>query len=419
MGAPSPRVSRALVERHVAEVLFAPSSGPPRIGAEVELVPVDAESRRRVPIETDDPDVAASGPILRALARSRGWATGTSAAGAPAFWPPGGGEVSFEPGGQIEYSAPPHPSIRALVDDLTGVVREIVQAGERGGVVFVCRGFDPDGATDEARLELTLPRYRRMAAHYDRRGPWGRRMMRQSAAIHVNLDSGPEPLLRWRVANRAAPALLAIFANSPRAGGRETDHRSWRAAQWRRLDPTRTGLPGGLRPTPGAYATLVRRAEAFALGPEGRAAVPFDRWIETGADMDDLRRHLTTLFPEVRPRGYLELRLFDALPPGWYAVPLVVASGLLYDPEALTEADALLEPVGTESLETAGRSGVRDAALRRHALEIFDLALEGARRAGIADGRSLERARDFRARLTARGLDPGDEPGDLASIPPS
>jgi len=244
-------------------------------------------------------------------------------------------------------------------------------------------------------------------------------MMRQSAAVHVNLDSGPEPLLRWRVANRVTPALLAIFANSPRAEGRDTGHRSWRAAQWRRLDPTRTGLPGGRRSTPGAYAALVRRAEAFALGPEGRAAVPFDRWIETGADMDDLRRHLTTLFPEVRPRGYLELRLFDALSPRWYAVPLVVASGLLYDVEALNEADALLGPVGSESLEAAGRRGLRDDALRAHALEIFDIALAGARRADIADEPSLELARDFRARLTARGLDPGDEPEELASIPPS
>lgn len=407
-------IGRSDVERHVRDVCFAASDAPDLVGMEVELIPVDRRSRRPAPVDPEEGSAVSTRPVLARLGERLGWTARTSPVGVPGFDLPGGGRISFEPGGQIEYSSPPRRSVDAMLGRMEPVLREIVSAGRTVGLDFLARGADPVGPTTEARLRVSAERYRRMADHYDRRGPWGRRMMRQTAAIHVNVDLGPRPVERWRVATRAAAPLLAAFANSPRAEGRETGHRSWRAAQWRSLDPGRTGLPGATGDPVAGYADFVLGADAFLLGAADEPARPFGAWLDEEVDEGDLRAHLTTLFPEVRPRGYLELRFFDALPLRWLPVPPVVVAGLLYDPETLEAAlDRLPEPRPGE-LELAGREGVRDPGMRRRALEVLDLAIEGAERLprGMAGVAPVATARDFRNRMTARGRDPGDEPGD-------
>ena len=403
---------RAELERHLREVVFAPSDDPDLVGVEVELIPVDAATGRVLPVEPAEPGAPAAAPFLRALAARRGWRPTLTPAGVPAFQLPGGGQLSFEPGGQLEYSAPAYRSVDVLADRLDAVVAVVAEAAASAGVALVTRGYDPRGPGGRPELRVSAERYTRMAAHYDRIGPWGRRMMCRSAAVHVNVDLGPDPLRRWSVARRAAPSLLAAFANSPRAHGRDTGHRSWRAAQWRFLDPGRTGLPGAERdPVPG-YADFALGARAFLTDHRDAPAEPFARRVEAGeATLAEAEAHLSTLFPEVRPRGYLELRCFDALPPRWWSVPATVCAGLLYDPDTLAEAVHTLPEPGPRALYEAGRLGVRDARVRRRALRVVDLALEGAEALprGMVGPRALERARDFRDRLTARGRDPGDE----------
>lgn len=379
---------------------------PDRIGAEVEFIPVDASSRQALPVAAEDG--ISTSTFLLPYAEREGWAPTTSPAGAPAFHVPGGATVSFEPGGQLEFATPALESVDATMELLDRLIEPLVVVARAEGVELVARGVDPWNPVGGAVLAVDNDRYHRMSDHYDRRGLWGRRMMRQSAAIHVNLDLGSDPLLRWRVANRAAPVWTAMFANSPRAEGRESGHRSWRAAQWRRLDPGRTGVFESGGDPAGEYVEFALDAEAFLLGDGVEAAEPFRHWVGRGVDRRTWRRHLTTLFPEIRPRGYLEIRPFDALPPRWYAAPLVTSVGLLYDAEALREADALLPPASVERLERAGRLGLADPDLRSLARDIGGLALEGAARLGSRVGRkSLDRTRDFLEEFTFRGSDPG------------
>jgi glutamate--cysteine ligase len=245
-------------------------------------------------------------------------------------------------------------------------------------------------------------------------------MMRQTAALHLNLDLGLAPPVRWRAAARLAPLLTAIFANSPQAEGSPTGHRSTRQRQWRALDPSRTGLPAtGVDPCGGdeaihaEYLAFALEAGAFLLGPEGAPARPFRAWLGTGAGLDDWRRHLTTLFPEVRPRGYLELRSVDALPLRWYGAPLALAVGVLYAPDGPEAAIACLPEPTPDQLDRAGRLGLADADLAAAAGVALDLA-----EAGLARLAGVERAHDtlctFRRAFTDRGLDPGhDERAEL------
>src|SRR5690606_4883745 len=119
--------------------------------------------------------------------------------------------------------------------------------------------------------------------------------------------------------------------NSPVYRGAATGHRSIRRFIWGTLDPARTGLPWDAERPVESYADFALDASAL-LGPAETPPFPsFGTWWESGeADLDDWRTHLTTLFPEVRPRGYFEVRSIDALEPDGYVAPLVFLVGLTY-----------------------------------------------------------------------------------------
>ena len=391
---------------------FAPSSGPPQIGAEVELLVIDADTRLPVPIRTDAG--ASSLPLLRAHAAEEAWIERGTAAGVPCWDVPGRGIISYEAGGQLEFSAAPHGSATALLDTLHTVALPLRRRAADAGIELIGIGIDPVNPVERAPLELSGERYTRMAAHFARAGSAGARMMRQTASFQVNLDWGPpsEAWLRWRVLNAAAPALLAGFANSPTYLGAPTGHQSFRAAQWRRLDPARTGvLPCG-PDAAGEYLDWALRAPAFLLGPAGAEALPFAAYLgDPRVGLGDWRVHLSTLFPEVRPKGFLEVRALDAVATDWYAAPIVLLSGLLYDPHALRRAVELLGPPDPAKLVRAGEVALADPVLAQTARELWMLGLAGCRALG-ADWVSpaiLERAQEFADRYVLRGISPADD----------
>lgn len=359
---------------------------------------------------TDGPDrpIAGSWALLAGLADELGWEEGPTPAGARGFRLPGGGAVSFEPGGQIEYSSPAHASLRGAVDALDRVLSLLRRRAEDHGIRLLTVGIDPVNPVEGAQLYVHNERYSRMARHLDRIGPCGRRMMRQTAAVHVNLDLGADPLARFDVANRSAPYVTAMFANSSYYEGRPSGFRSFRAQQWRELDPERSGLVTGDDPVED-YLEFALAAPAILLGSADDEARPFRHWlVEGGAGEADWRSHLTTLFPEVRPRGYLEVRAVDALDLDHLVAPLVFLTGLLYDRDALESARERLTTPTSDDLAAAGRVGMGDAECASTAAELVGLAVAGARRLGEAyvGGEVLERAEAFFEKLTYRGRDP-------------
>lgn len=385
-------------------------SGVRKVGLEVELLPTDGDSGRPLPL--DGGSGRTSLELLRGVALEEGWREERTPEGIARFELPGGGSFTFEPGGQIEFSSAPRTSVDRLLEDTVSAVGSLTERARSVGVVLGTRGIDPRNDAETARLRVPSRRYRRLAGHLERIGPAGRRMMLQTAAVHVNLDLGSEPLRRWAAANALVPSLIALFANSSRYAGAATGFRSFRARQWRELDPSRTGVFAGDDPI-SAYLRFALEADAVLLGADDEKVRPFREWLaRDGVGRQEWREHLDTLFPEVRPRGYLEIRCVDALPPRWYAAPLVVLAGILCDREACRTALELLGPPGEEELRAAARRGLDDAERADRCRRLFDLALEGAGRLGpdFIGGRSLERARAFRARYTAHGEDPAGDP---------
>jgi glutamate--cysteine ligase len=396
------------LRRNSFALASAERTGPGRIGAEVELIALDANDRRPCPIEGEG---VSSRRFLREYGASFGWVEELSPKGTPRFRIPGRGTLSFEPGGQMAFSSVPAESGNQLLANLREVVPPLVAAAASAGIELLEVGIDPVNPIERAPMQLEAERYTRMARYFAAIGPAGARMMRQTAAFHLNLDFGGENMFRWRVLNAAAPFLTAIFANSGRYQGEETGNASTRALAWRRLDPVRTGiLPAG-PVAEDEYLDFALGAPAMLLESGGGGYLPFgDRWAAQDVTLKDWHEHLGTLFPEIRPRGYLEVRCIDAVAASWYAAPVTLLAGLLYHRPSLVSADDLLGSPNPELLERAATRGVRDPALARIAAELCRFGLRGARALGdqYLRGEEVEAAEEFFRCFTWQGRSPSD-----------
>jgi glutamate--cysteine ligase len=233
---------------------------------------------------------------------------------------------------------------------------------------------------------LNLPRYAAMEEFFDRDGPWGRQMMCGTASVQVCVDAGEDSpgqsgyRARWELLHALGPVLVAAFANSPLRAGQPTGWKSARQQVWANLDPGRTRAPevnGDLR---AAWAGYALDAAVMCVRDEDSedwtapAGLTFRGWVRgshrrppTTADLD---YHLSTLFPPVRPRGHLELRMIDAQPGDGWIVPTAVVSALTDDPVAADAARCAVEPVWEERADgdpwlRAARFGPADPVLSR------------------------------------------------------
>jgi len=406
------RLPTAVVARLRDEIharCFEPSApdGLPRVGAEVEFLVVDASTRRPVPLEAGHRSVLR---IMRAHAKMHAWCEGRTTSDTPRFEAVGQAAITFEPGGQLEISTVACESPNALLRTLDAVVSPLRDRLTDEGVELLAVGIDPETPIECVPLQLHVDRYERMTRYFDRIGPFGVRMMRQTAAVQVSVDRGPRPADRWRLLNNLSPILVAAFANSPRYTGQDSRHKSFRARCWRMLDSGRTGIIESNGDPADEYATFALGANDMMREDASGEHRPFGEWVASGDWNDDRwNRHLTTLFPEVRPRGHFEIRSCDAVDPSWYPALVVFVTGLVYDERAAREADRMLMGKG-QLLTRAGQCGLTDPVIARTARELTQLALEGASRfpSDYLDRLHIERARETFETYTLRNLSPAD-----------
>jgi glutamate--cysteine ligase len=297
---------------------------------------------------------------------------------APAM--PGGSRLTFEPGGQVELSAPPAATVGAACGSVAADLAALDEAFSPVGVRLLQQGTSP---RPRPRL-VDGPRYRAMEAYFDASWPSGRVMMCSTASVQVNLGLGPDPD-RWRAANLLGPVLAAAFANSPVPGRCATS----RLATWLALDPSRTAAVPAAVADPGqAWADYALAARVMLIRVAEDRFVPLlepvtaQDWVTRGHPLgwptgDDLVYHLTTLFPPVRPRGWLELRMIDALPDPWWRVPVAVAAALVDDAEAISAAEG-----AAGRWWPAARAGLADPRLAAAARLAAARALAGLDRVG-------------------------------------
>jgi len=325
---------------------FATSDGPPRIGLEVESLVVCGQRAASL-----DETLHALEPFV-----TLDELLDTTPTGMPIRLSYGDIHLTFEPGGQIELVTPPRASVDTALEDIEKVERLLDRVLIWSGLQRANIGLNPWQTAEEIGLQTPLPRYRAMQEYFNRVGPDGLRMMRLTCALQVNVDPGgpSEAPRRWRLANLMSPVLIGTFANSPVAEGRLTGWKSERARAVHDMDHTRTGAHAGID-GPGDYlefaldaGVLLRRSPNTYYS--GRPGMTFRDWVREsdpwgGPTLDDWKYHLTTLFPQVRPRGFLELRSIDNPPVQLRQVPVAVVSALLTDERSREQAIELLEPI--------------------------------------------------------------------------
>jgi len=393
MPAPTRSLTPNDVHDHVRRHCFTPGDQPGRIGVELELLT----------LPVDDPSGRPSAADL--LAGIDGVAL------------PWDSRLTTEPGGQIELSSLPHVGAAAAIDATAADLCVLRTALATAGIQTIAVGLDP--ARPNRRVVHT-PRYDAMEAYFDGDGGAGLAMMCGTASVQVNLDLGDVAGLprRWRQAHALGPVLVAAFANSPLAGGRPTGASSSRQQIWAALDPTRSAPALSLLPPADSWARYALAARVLLVRAsteryEGvRNDLSFARWMAEGHELgyptdEDFAYHLTTLFPPVRPKGWLELRMIDAVPDPWWQVAVAVTTALLDDPEAFEIAERACRPV-TECWAEAAAHGLGHPGLASSARTCFVAAVEALPRLGVHRA-IVSAAEAFVDRYVDRGRCPGDD----------
>ncbi len=436
----SDAVTLDVVHERVATLCFPERDVPPAddccpglIGLEPEIFAyfVDAQGnpRGRAPLRTqgDRPGVV---DILGTLAVPGGplQSVDVGPGKPPEFVLANGGRITFEPGAQIEHSTIAYRTSADAQRDTLDVFCLLQKTLKPHSIVLASTGVDLFENAETVPQQHEAARYRSMAAYFDARGPHGRTMMRLSASQQINLDLGTGATLRerWLLGNLLSPIITAAFSASPKDGFANA-----RAIAWQGLDPTRSGYPellvSGASDDPvEQYADAALSANPMLFWTESGEALPgqpgftFRDWMTNGRPglgyptLSDLEYHLTTLFLEVRPRGFFELRSCDALPAPWRIAPTVLLTGLIYCGRSRTAALDRLSgwrPRLPELWRTAAERGMAHEELGSASADVLQLGLEGAHRMPV-DYFSLENlaiAERYLETFTRRHRAPADE----------
>lgn len=333
---------------------------------------------------------------------------------------PGGSLVTVEPGGAVELSGPPMADTAGAVSAMAsdrGVLRAAFAQNGLGLVLLGADPLRPAGRVNPGARYSSMEQFFRDSGT----GDAGAAMMTSTASVQVNLEAGPRSgwADRVRLAHALGPTMIAIAANSPLLGGGFTGWRSTRQLIWSRLDSARSGpILGDDGDDPGSdWARYALRAPVMLVHQPDPTPVsqwvPFADWADGRVRLGDrrptiadLEYHLTTLFPPVRPRGFLEIRYLDSVPDALWPAVVGVLATLLDDPAAADIAAAATESVAT-AWDRAAQLGLEDRRLHAAATRCVEAAAERA-------PAELEESMSLLMRSVEQGRSPADDFADRA-----
>ncbi len=320
-----------------------------------------------------------------------------------------GCSVTLEPGGAIELSGAPLENVHETCKEVHTHLGEMKEVSEELGFGLLGLGFHPRCRRDEVPW-MPKGRYRIMRAYMPKKGRLGLDMMLRTATVQVNLDfeSEADMVRKMRLGIALQPVATALYANSPFTEGRPNGFLSYRSHVWTDTDPDRCGiLPFVFDDDMGfeRYVEHVLDVPMYFVYRDGEyidasgqsfrdflvgrlPALPGERPL-----IRDWADHLTTLFPEVRLKQYIEMRGADGGP--WSRLCALPAfwTGLLYDARAMEEAEAIVadwtladhEMLRREVPRTALATPIRGRTLREVALDVLAVARDGLRRRNRRD----------------------------------
>jgi glutamate--cysteine ligase len=401
-----------------------------RIGTEHEKFGFTREDLRPLPYEGSRGIRA----LLEGLAARFGWQP-VLENGNPIALTKEGCNISLEPGGQFELSGAPLETLHQTCCEVHTHLDELKKIAEPLSIGMLGMGFQPKWRRDEIPW-MPKGRYKIMREYMPKKGGLGLDMMLRTCTVQVNLDFASEPdmVRKFQVSLALQPIATALFANSPFVEGRPVGYLSYRSHIWTDTDPDRSGiLPFVFEPGMGfeRYVDYALDVPMYFVYRDGRyldasgqsfkdflagrlPALPGER-----PALSDWADHLTTLFPEVRLKRYLEMRGADA--GSWRSLCALPALwvGLLYDDTALDAAAELVRGwtpedhryLRAEVPRTALGTPFRGRLVRDVAREVVAIAKAGlAARARIDwDGQNETRYLNRLEQIAADGRTPAEE----------
>lgn len=387
-----------------------------RLGTEHEKFPFYADDLSPVPYEG-----AAAGrsggirELLEGMQARTGWEPILDAGNIIGLaGPDGGGAISLEPGGQFELSGAPVETLHDTAREFDQHLADLKAVAEPHGIRFLALGHSPLWTREQTPM-MPKRRYRIMANYMPKVGTRGLDMMFRTCTVQVNLDFASEAdmVAKLRVSLALQPLAAALFAASPFSEGRLNGFQSMRSEIWRDTDNARSGMLPFVFDAGMSYEAyvdwaldvpmyFVKRDDTYhdVAGASFRdllagklAQLPGER-----ATMSDWANHLSTLFPEVRLKRYIEMRGADAGPVEMLNALPAFWVGLLYDNDSLSAAWDLVkgwsaqerQALRDETPKAGLNAKIAGRGLREIAREVVELS-----RAGLAR----------RARLDAQGRD--------------
>ncbi len=286
-----------------------------------------------------------------------------------------GASVTLEPAGQLELSGAPLETIHQTCREVSTHLYEVKVVADELRLGFLGMGFQPKWRRDDMPW-MPKGRYRIMRAYMPKVGGLGLDMMTRTCTVQVNLDYASEAdmVKKFRVSLALQPVATALFADSPFTDGKPNGYLSYRSHIWTDTDPDRTGMLDFVFEEGFGYERYVdylldvpmyfsyRNGEYLDLSGQS-----FRRFLAGELDglrgelptLRDWNDHMTTAFPEVRLKKYLEMRGADGGP--WNRLCALPAfwTGLLYDDASLDAAWDLVK-----GFTLAQRNAMRDAVPR-------------------------------------------------------
>jgi glutamate--cysteine ligase len=346
-----------------------------RLGTEHEKVPFYRDGHAPVPYDGERGIRA----LIEGMRRLTGWQPildGDNPIGLADD--EGGGAISLEPGGQFELSGAPVETLHEAARETQEHIAQAKQVGARLGIDFLTLGMSPLWSRAQTPM-MPKQRYRIMTDYMPKVGSRGLDMMYRTATVQVNLDyeSERDMVRKMRVSLALQPVATALFANSPFTEGRPNGFLSMRSEIWRDTDRDRTGMIPFAFEDGFGYERYVdwaldvpmyfiKRDSTYhdVAGSSFRDLLAGRHPARPGeiATRSDWANHVSTLFPEVRLKRYLEMRGADVGPPERIVALSAFWVGLLYDAAALDQAWQLVKGWSAEERE-ALRADVPKLAL--------------------------------------------------------
>jgi glutamate--cysteine ligase len=347
----------------------------------------------------------------------------------------GGGAISLEPGGQFELSGAPVETVHQTCSELMAHLAQLREVARPLRIGFLGIGMTPDWTRADMPV-MPKGRYKIMTAYMPKVGSLGLDMMYRTCTVQTNLDFASEAdmVRKLRVSLALQPVGTALFANSPFTEGKPNGFLTFRSEIWRDTDADRSGmLPWAFEPGMGFerwvdYALdvpmyFVKRGDDY-IDVAGQSFRDLMRGTLPGlpgerATISDWANHLSTIFPEVRLKRYLEMRGSDGGP--WRRLPALPAFwvGILYDDDCLAAAWDLVKEWTAEERQKLRddvprlgfKAAIRGVSMLDLARQCLTLAQAGLKRRARRDaqGRDETRYLEPLGDIVRRGVTPAED----------